>query len=165
MEVNKELLKRTLKLIEANPEHWSQEIWHCGTTHCFAGFVECQLDEVDFETCYYDEVITHTREKAKKALGLSDYWANMLFDENNSLGAIEYLVELLTTHDVGTAIRIIKEQGLHTYYQSSHYFEYAKMIAPKMTDELREAIMVDTKFVYDNYEAIESLFGEGNHAS
>ena len=48
MTVNKELLKNTLKLIEENPDHWQQSRWHCGTNHCFAGFVECHVRDADF---------------------------------------------------------------------------------------------------------------------
>jgi hypothetical protein len=46
MKLNKELLKSTLKLIKENPEHWNQEEWHCGTSHCFAGLVELQVKKL-----------------------------------------------------------------------------------------------------------------------
>lgn len=42
MAVNKRLLRKTLAVIEAHPEHWDQESYasknECGTTACFAGW-------------------------------------------------------------------------------------------------------------------------------
>ena len=43
MRINKELLRETLQTIKDNPQHWNQRNWHCETSHCFAGFVECKL--------------------------------------------------------------------------------------------------------------------------
>jgi hypothetical protein len=43
MSINKELLRETLQDIKGNPKHWNQRQWHCGSSHCFAGFVECKL--------------------------------------------------------------------------------------------------------------------------
>jgi hypothetical protein len=40
-ELHKERLLKTLQLVKENPEHWNQETWHCGTSHCFAGFGDC----------------------------------------------------------------------------------------------------------------------------
>lgn len=37
---NQANLEATLAAIEANPDHWNQTAWHCGTSHCFAGFAE-----------------------------------------------------------------------------------------------------------------------------
>jgi hypothetical protein len=36
-------LKQTLNDIKKNLDHWDQESWHCGTTHCFAGFADARL--------------------------------------------------------------------------------------------------------------------------
>lgn len=33
-------LEAVYAAILANPQHWNQEHWHCGTTHCFAGFAQ-----------------------------------------------------------------------------------------------------------------------------
>jgi hypothetical protein len=35
---NKELLRKTLATIKANPEHWDQSTWRCETGMCFAGW-------------------------------------------------------------------------------------------------------------------------------
>lgn len=38
--MSKSNLRLTLEAVEANPQHWDQRMWHCGTSHCFAGFAE-----------------------------------------------------------------------------------------------------------------------------
>ena len=35
-----EMLVKALHLISQNPNHWNQNDWHCGTSHCLAGFLE-----------------------------------------------------------------------------------------------------------------------------
>jgi hypothetical protein len=35
-----ERLAMVLNHIENNPTHWNQRKWHCGTSHCFAGFAQ-----------------------------------------------------------------------------------------------------------------------------
>jgi hypothetical protein len=58
------ILVKALELIEANPAHWSQSTWHCGTSHCLAGFCDIvndnksddgQLPDLDLESLVYDE--------------------------------------------------------------------------------------------------------------
>lgn len=36
-----ERLDLVLRTIEENPQHWDQDLWHCGSSHCFAGFAQC----------------------------------------------------------------------------------------------------------------------------
>lgn len=36
--MNPQRYNQVLAKIEANPQHWNQRVWHCGTSHCFAGF-------------------------------------------------------------------------------------------------------------------------------
>jgi hypothetical protein len=40
MKMNKENFKKVLDHIEAHPETWDQATWHCGTSHCFAGWAQ-----------------------------------------------------------------------------------------------------------------------------
>jgi len=47
MPINKELLRETLQTIKDNPQHWDQTQWHCGSSHCFAGFVECKIRGIE----------------------------------------------------------------------------------------------------------------------
>lgn len=44
-----ERLKAVLAAIEANPQHWDQEQWHCGTSHCFAGFAQLLARDLPFD--------------------------------------------------------------------------------------------------------------------
>lgn len=36
-------LRKVLDWIKEHPEHWSQEKWHCGTSHCFLGVADMFL--------------------------------------------------------------------------------------------------------------------------
>lgn len=38
--MNKQNYQAVLDKIEADPQSWNQEVWHCGTTHCFAGHAQ-----------------------------------------------------------------------------------------------------------------------------
>jgi hypothetical protein len=38
--MNRENYRKVLDQIEAHPETWNQSFWHCGTTHCFAGWAQ-----------------------------------------------------------------------------------------------------------------------------
>lgn len=38
--MNMQRFRQVLAAIEANPRHWDQTIWHCDTTHCFAGHAQ-----------------------------------------------------------------------------------------------------------------------------
>ena len=65
--INKTLLKTTLQLIKDNPQYWDQQVWHCSTTHCFAGFVELQLMDLpiyqdidDLLILYYKDDFSYT---------------------------------------------------------------------------------------------------------
>lgn len=53
---NKKTFDEIINFIENNPQHWEQESWHCGTTHCIAGFVQCKNRGVPY--CQELEVAT-----------------------------------------------------------------------------------------------------------
>ena len=59
MKSNVELAYQVLDIIKNNPEHWNQKYWHCGTSHCFAGFVDCTVRDIDWKTsdamCGFDK--------------------------------------------------------------------------------------------------------------
>lgn len=109
MTVNVELLQKTLDAIKANPQHWEQSVWHCGTSHCFAGFAELidrglpidthediLRDEPEF-FCPYDSD-WNTSSHATELLGLEDDDATELFWSCNSLSRLESLVAQLIEH-------------------------------------------------------------------
>ena len=119
---NAELAYQVLDLIEANPQHWDQIEWHCGTSHCFAGFVECIVRDINFAQAfpeaidspelveifssldngdsYIDEVNKQdtwhnsrwTEEIAMCALGLTTQEASILFHASNTLENLKHYV-------------------------------------------------------------------------
>lgn len=104
--INKELLQLTLDTIKANPQHWAQTHWHCGTTHCFAGFAELlgmglsldtKIGELQSNDSIYwwEGEVWKTCTNAQEFLGLSDNQASALFDSNNTLGDLEDIVGVL----------------------------------------------------------------------
>lgn len=103
MGINKELLQLTLNMIKANPEHWDQGKWHCGTTHCFAGVAYLLNMDLPLTTDEYDlseDVILDTKYIAIKILGITYYQANRLFTPDNTLEDLEHYVNVLLNTDV-----------------------------------------------------------------
>lgn len=91
----------TLEWIKRHPEHWDQNYWHCGTTHCFAGVAEMLGTGLDPEEehpdrqplwpkAYYDG--EKTLDTAQELLRLSHTGAAKLFWSSNSL---EELIKLV----------------------------------------------------------------------
>ena len=103
MAINKELLQLTLNTIKANPKHWNQGKWHCGTTHCFAGFAYLLHMGLPLTTDEYDlgeDVILATKTIAVKILGITYYQANILFAPDNTLEDLEHHVNVLLNTDI-----------------------------------------------------------------
>lgn len=83
---NAELAYKILDHIRENPKEWDQSTWHCGTTHCFAGFAELfTTGEIDDETDG-----ARTWNIATEALGITDEDAYTLFNPTNTLSYLEY---------------------------------------------------------------------------
>ena len=106
MVVNVELLQKTLDTIKAKPQHWDQTKWHCGTSHCFAGFAELIAHKVSIDTD--EEVLKDdlrffsprfddwsTSEHATELLGISDDDAETLFASYRTLEDLEEMVASL----------------------------------------------------------------------
>ena len=105
MAVNVELLQKTLDTIKANPKHWNQRYWHCGTSHCLAGFAELLANNLSVETSEeqvralkLSELRCSTREYAEELLGISDEDSDVLFYEHNTLKQLERMVAHLIEH-------------------------------------------------------------------
>jgi len=120
MTVNVELLQKTLETIKANPDHWKQQQWHCGTSHCFAGFAELLYFGLPVNS--YDRNLRKdnriyspqddsiesywiTCDNATKALDLQEDDAMQLFDGGNTLEMLESMVKHLV--EQGTLIDYI----------------------------------------------------------
>lgn len=124
MSVNVELLQKTLDAIKANPQHWNQSHWHCGTSHCFAGFAELIAHGLPIET---DETVLLedrefcnpgsgwlTSEHATKLLGISDDDAETLFTSYRTLEELEEMVASLIKYG-RIQVDINSEEGLDEF--------------------------------------------------
>ena len=103
MAINKELLQLTLNTIKANPKHWDQGKWHCGTTHCFAGFAYLLHMGLPLTTTHHDlgvDILCQTRNIVKNLLGLTFDQANKLFLCDNTLEDLEHYVNVLLNTDL-----------------------------------------------------------------
>lgn len=106
MAVNVELLQKTLDTIKANPQHWSQGTWHCGTSHCFAGFAELIANDISIETSAdkLQDIKSarllpySTGAYAESLLGISDDDGDILFYGYNTLEQLERMVAHLIRH-------------------------------------------------------------------
>jgi hypothetical protein len=113
--VNKELLRRTMAFIEANPSKHNQLAW-CGTAQCFAGWA-CSfegwrpLDLHERSAFYADDddedgfdpssavkqggTIALVEDVAQSLLGLDVYQAALLFDGDNTVDDLRDHVKAL----------------------------------------------------------------------
>lgn len=82
-------LRAVLAHIEAHPETWCQQEWHCGTTHCFAGHAQIMAG------CEPSDYTA--RRDARRWLGLTDLEASTLFRATNELEDLRYYVEKFTS--------------------------------------------------------------------
>jgi hypothetical protein len=91
-------LKRVMKTIKENPKHWNQNDWHCGTSHCFAGFAvldkykqspKCSAKTINSITT------VHTEDEAIDYLKLDTNDAIFLFSPGNTLEELERIVSNL----------------------------------------------------------------------
>lgn len=105
MPVNKDLLKRTLAAIEADPASWNQSWWRCETAMCFAGHAAILsgatwVYEYGKAPSLSHGIMVDTPEGectdvdwyAECVLGLSSKQAERLFDEDNSIGQLRRIV-------------------------------------------------------------------------
>lgn len=98
-------LQATLDAVLANPKHWRQASWHCGTSHCFAGFAEMvrlaeNPTEMCSEACYGQgdpmdgqrRAPLADREATQAWLGLTDEEWGRVVDGGNSLEDLKRIV-------------------------------------------------------------------------
>ena len=106
MAVNIELLQKTLDTIKANPKHWDQRHWHCGSSHCFAGFAELLVRDLPINQPVNSEVFLsgETEQFATQQLGLNVDDADILFAYDNTLADLELFVKELCSH--GTILSV-----------------------------------------------------------
>lgn len=106
-----DMFERVLSAIKANPENWYQRQWHCGTSHCFAGFAEildlidrgrfkCALDQV-LSVSYKESIdqleveeLRPTFDIGRDVLNITAAQANWLFDTDRTLADFEKCLAL-----------------------------------------------------------------------
>jgi hypothetical protein len=99
-------LQQVLTHIEENPETWKQSDWHCGTSHCFAGFAQMFARGISLDWEFgrgdlgpYDAGGHSVRAKTDGArwLGLNFRQAYRLFGGGNTLDYIKVIIDDITS--------------------------------------------------------------------
>ena len=84
-------LRKTLEAVEANPGHWNQRHWHCGTNHCFAGFADLLIDNYPVY-CESGLTLKHSRFVLKNWLGITHEQWESLIRKSNRLDDLRRIV-------------------------------------------------------------------------
>lgn len=100
--MNVQRLQDIIDYIKRHPEEWEQGLWHCGTTHCIAGFAQVarwrsigycdgqireMIKDIIEDTDLYDQE-ADVAPDAREWLEITVYQGLNLFDAGNTL---EYL--------------------------------------------------------------------------
>jgi hypothetical protein len=90
--------------VEKNPDHWYQGEWHCGTSHCFAGFAELQALKLTPQN-KWDDICKATGTKhcytpinAQIWLGLDTCQRTELFNGSNKIDDLRCHVASFAPH-------------------------------------------------------------------
>ncbi len=86
---NLENIKLVLDKIENNPECWDQTQWHCGTSHCFAGWAQVLSGK--------EEDDATVRSDARLFFGFNNREASYYFDGYRTLNELK--TSLLNFYD------------------------------------------------------------------
>lgn len=103
-------LDLVLKTIEENPQHWDQNNWHCGTSHCFAGFAQLLSRDMPLQTDIDGEEPYvcvggkdfHPCDDAPEWLGVTLEQASLfggLFDPDNDIDDLRRIVTEIKATD------------------------------------------------------------------
>lgn len=138
--VRKARLNKVLKAIKENPEYHDQSMWHCGTSHCFAG--TAQLIARGFPiTTYVGEDYDNKKirrlcsiakiralngdegglsyyfasDDAQRWLGLTQDEADLLFNSENDLSDLTDIVRLLSDKKSVPLRQYLEEYDEETY--------------------------------------------------
>ena len=74
-----EILDKALEMIEANPKHWDQKMWHCGTSHCLAGFCDLVIEALHYLVCRFALRLIASKGLSLKSIVVrffSHFWLN-----------------------------------------------------------------------------------------
>jgi hypothetical protein len=85
IELNRANYEAVLNKIESCPAEWNQRSWHCGTTHCFAGWAQVLSGRPASDAT--------VRRDARQFLGLTSQQSDYLFSAYRKLADFrEFLV-------------------------------------------------------------------------
>jgi hypothetical protein len=119
---NKELLQKVVDAIREHPDQWDQTTWHCGTSHCVAGWAEILSGRIDDRVCELvskatgesrgfqieDDGDGETRVNARGSLRLSRSEADWLFDSDRDLQEIVAFNDAVQGDDEGRVAALIE---------------------------------------------------------
>jgi hypothetical protein len=107
-------LRAVYAWIRNHPQHWNQKKWHCGTSHCVAGFGQLLGRDINGETEFdrYNETplklpsadAEHgwsltVETDANEYFGLTESQGAELYDVSNTLEEIEDIIERICTRN------------------------------------------------------------------
>lgn len=135
MKPNVELLRETLQTIKENPEHWDQKQWHCGTTHCFAGLVECKLRKMAIQETIDDAQETKLAICDKSEL-LSVLKANGFDDEEGVMMVNKYYPIYQNTRILAMiALGLTNEQSGELFYSDNTLEDLERIVEELCTQD------------------------------
>ena len=108
-----EILDKALEMIEANPKHWDQNMWHCGTSHCLAGFCDLVIKGISSE-----QVPTYNYSKVNSNFADNNQNLRYLFRANNDLDYIKKNIQHLKNTQIITGVDL-DGIGLYPTFRTS----------------------------------------------
>jgi hypothetical protein len=112
--VNIDLLDRALAQIDAHPDEWDQNNWHCGTSMCLAGWVGTVTGarwatSAMYEPCVVDlesHRVAHVADYARDRLGITATQGDALFNGYNTRAALQAMRDLLAEKPDATRLEL-----------------------------------------------------------
>lgn len=111
-DINVPLLRKTLEHITEHRQEWYQGAWairtECGTAYCLAGHAvvlsghEIRVPEGEYQLGYATASGEYVSEVAMEELGLTEWEAERLFAEHNTLPTLWALAEDFTDGEITT---------------------------------------------------------------
>jgi hypothetical protein len=89
----KELLIAVVDQITKHPETWDQTQWHCGTSHCVAGWAQIMGGRKEDADTALDD--------ARELIGLADFEANyLIYRERTIPEIVEFKDAFINDRDI-----------------------------------------------------------------
>jgi uncharacterized protein YjbI with pentapeptide repeats len=172
-ELHAERLLKTLQLVKENPEHWNQETWHCGTSHCFAGFGDCiaRAEALNQDVSFNEFSLINTPSKLhyvdKEWYGLSENVWDSLINSKNSLSVLEILVAAVVkgNGDIDLSGADLSDADLNGVYLEGAYLEGANLRNANLRNaDLSGADLSDANLSYANLSYADLSYADLRNA-